>query len=124
MKITRAFPLIILFFSSGCAFFVDGRQEVNLGAYPEDTRIILNGEEVGKGKATVKLNPAKRSYSVNYIREGYANYSNIIKPKLGSSFVDEKTRLLCNLDEISSFISFLFVTPAAFAFGGASALVH
>lgn len=122
MKIIKMFPLVTLFFSSSCAFFVDGRQEVTLGAYPEDTIIILNGEEVGKGKANVKLDPAKGSYSVNYIREGCANYSNIIKPKSNSSFVDGKTRLFCTIDEITSYASFFFLTPIAFAFGGTGAL--
>jgi len=58
---------------SSCSAFVSERQSVRIQAAAEDTRILVNGNEVGLGEAELEL-PRDRSHVVVFERDGQHTY--------------------------------------------------
>ena len=118
MNTIKLLIIFILFFNTSCAFFVDGRQEVTLKAYPEDTKIFLDGEMVGIGEAKVKLDPINSSYQIAFANDnGYTNYTNKITRERTAPFkyTNKKTKIACIADGIIAYGTLLLFLPATFS---------
>jgi len=73
MQTQSAFLACLALALSSCSAFVSNHQAVHIQAAALDTRILVNGTQVGTGQADVDL-PRDRSHVVVFERDGQQSY--------------------------------------------------